>query len=77
MGVIPCASVNIFLMFYQNVLRKRHEIGILKAFGCSRLRIGKIFLWNLFIFHLLGVVSIHYSPVYREMGGLFSVKSMN
>ncbi len=37
------STVNIFLMFYQNVLRKRHEIGILKAFGCSRLRIAKIF----------------------------------
>ncbi len=34
---------NIFLMFYQNVLRKRHEIGILKAFGSTKGRISFIF----------------------------------
>ena len=34
---------NIFLMFYQNVLRKRHEIGILKAFGSTKGRISMIF----------------------------------
>lgn len=37
------STVNIFLMFYQTILRKRHEIGILKAFGCSRNRIAWIF----------------------------------
>ncbi len=37
------SAVNIFLMFYQTILRKRHEIGILKAFGCSGLRISNIF----------------------------------
>ena len=30
-------------MFYQNVLRKRHEIGILKAFGSTKGRISLIF----------------------------------
>ena len=34
---------NVFLMFYQNVLRKRHEIGILKAFGSTKARISAIF----------------------------------
>ena len=37
-------GINIFLMFYQTVLRKRHEIGILKAFGCTRLKIASIFV---------------------------------
>lgn len=37
------STINIFLMFYQSVLRKRHEIGILKAFGCSRMRIASVY----------------------------------
>jgi len=69
-GVIAvCAlflsTVNIFLMFYQTVLRKRHEIGILKAFGCSSLRIANIFfiesLYISFIAAFIGLMTSYYS----------------
>jgi putative ABC transport system ATP-binding protein len=46
--------VNIFLMFYQTVLRKRNEIGILKAFGCSRRRVATIFVFESLYVSFLG-----------------------
>jgi putative ABC transport system ATP-binding protein len=61
LGVIAvCAfflsTTNIFLMFYQTVLRKRHEIGILKAFGSSKSRIASIFFVESFYVSFLGCV---------------------
>jgi ABC-type lipoprotein release transport system permease subunit len=43
-------------MFFQMVLRKRHEIGILKAFGSSRWFISFIFLIESFYLTLIGCV---------------------
>jgi len=54
-ALILCTA-NIFLMFFQMVLRKRHEIGILKAFGSSRWFISFIFLIESFYLTLIGCV---------------------
>ena len=54
-ALILCTA-NIFLMFFQMVLRKRHEIGILKAFGSSRWFISFIFFIESFYLTLIGCV---------------------
>ena len=65
--------VNIFLMFYQTVLRKRHEIGILKAFGSTKKRISSIFFIESLYLWLFGSLLGLVLGIY---GGEFSANAL-
>ena len=55
-SVMVLSIVNLILMFYQTVLRKRHEIGILKAFGSTKNKISSIFFIESFYLWMLGSI---------------------
>lgn len=65
--------VNIILMFYQTILRKRHEIGILKAFGSTKYKISSIFLIESFYLWLFGSI---FSLLLTKYFGEFSANSL-
>jgi ABC-type lipoprotein release transport system permease subunit len=79
-ALILCTA-NIFLMFFQMVLRKRHEIGILKAFGSSRWFISFIFLIESFYLTLIGCVIGYFISrgighwASEELKSIFDIKS--
>jgi ABC-type antimicrobial peptide transport system permease subunit len=71
--VFVLCLANIFLTFYQTVLRKRHEIGILKAFGSTKKRISSIFFIESLYLWLFGSLLGLVLGIY---GGQFSSNAL-